>query len=202
MPGQPLLKTLILIGHSFGSELSNSAIAAAPSIADAAVLTGDGINGSDPRIILQGFGPRIANLQDKQKFGDFDPGYITTVDVYANINSFFKAPEYEHDVAVYSEENKQPFAIAEIVSVTPALLESMGTLDANAFKGPVLVISGEFDHILCGGYCPGELEASFGNKFRHLETYVQPLAGHGVNFATNTTGFYGKIFSFLNEHSF
>lgn len=123
--------------------------------------------------------------------------------MYSNINNFFKAPAYEQDVAAFSEKTKQPFAVAEVVSVAPAVLETTPqTLDANAFKGPVLVISGEFDYILCGGYCPGELEASFGDKFQHLETYVQPLAGHGVNFATNTTGFYGKIFSFVSQHGF
>ena len=197
------MKTLIFVGHSFSSYLSNSALAADPSIADATVLTRHGINGSDARIILQGFAPRIANLQDAQKFGAFDAGYITTGDVFANINSFFKAPEYEHDVAAFSEENKQPFAVSELLSVAPAVLEmTPNTLDANAFEGPVLVISGEFDHILCGRYCPGELEASFGNNFRNLKPYVQPLAGHGVNFATNTTGLYGKIFSFISEHGY
>lgn len=87
------------------------------------------------------------------KFAAFDPGYITTGDVFGNINDFFKAPAYTHDVAEYSEATKQPFAIAELVNLTPSLLE----INATAFTGPALVISGEFDWIACGGYCPGEL---------------------------------------------
>ncbi|KAG8525997.1 uncharacterized protein KY384_000759 [Bacidia gigantensis] len=189
---------LILLGHSFGSFLSNSALAADPTIASAAILTSYGLNGLDARLVLEGISPRIARVQDASKFADFDPGYVTTSDVFANINSFFKAPAYEHDVAAFSEANKQPFAISELVSLTPELLR----LDARAFKGPTLVISGEYDHVVCGGYCPGELDASFKDKFADLETYVQPSAGHGINFATNTTAFFAKIGGFLEDKGF
>ena len=62
------------------------------------------------------------------------------------------------------------------------------------------MISGEYDFILCGGYCPHELEPAFAPLFggaEDFETYVQPLAGHGLNFAKNATGVYGVIFEYL-----
>lgn len=97
------------------------------------------------------------------RFSAFDAGYITTGDVFANINWFFKAPAYTHDVAIRSEWIKQPLAVAELVSLTPSLLR----LDATAFKGPALVITGEYDWILCGGYCEGQLVRLHITKYPH-----------------------------------
>lgn len=53
--------SVVLVGHSFGSDLSNSLIAAKPDLADAAILTGYGLKGLDARLALQGFAPRVAN---------------------------------------------------------------------------------------------------------------------------------------------
>ena len=76
-------------------------------------------------------------------------------------------------------------------------------IDTTKYTAPALVISGEFDYIVCGGFCPGELDASFKAKFtgsEAFETYVQPGSGHGANFATNATGFYGVIFEYLGRN--
>ena len=197
LPGAPT--SITLVGHSFGSFLSNSLVAAEPTAVDGVIMTGYGLKGSDDRIVLEGLGPRVANIQNPALFGAYDPGYVTTVDVFSNINSFFKAPAYEHDVAEFSEATKQPFAIAELISLNPSLLN----VNASAFTGPALVISGEFDYIVCGGYCPNELDPSFRPNFlgaKGFETYVQPLAGHGTNFATNATGFYSVIFDYLSRN--
>ena len=149
-------------------------------------------------LILKSYRPRVANLQSP-KFSAFDAGYITTRDVISNINNFFKAPAYEHDVAAFSEATKQPFAISELVSLAQPLLK----INATEFKGPAMVMSGEFDYIVCGGYCPNELGPSFNPLFtgaKNFETYVQPASGHGTNFARNATGFYGVIFEYLGRN--
>ena len=191
-------ESIILVGHSFGSVVTNSLVAAYPTLADAAIMTGYGSKGSDVRLDLQGFAPRVASLQSSQ-FSAFDPGYITTGDVFSNINNFFKAPAYEHDVAQYSEDHKSPFSILELVSsTTPSLLN----VNASDFKRPAMVITGEYDYLVCGGYCPGELEPSVAPLFmgaKGFEIHIQPGAGHGTNFATNATGFYGVIFDYLGR---
>ena len=149
-------------------------------------------------LILKSYRPRVANLQSP-RFSAFDAGYITTRDVISNINNFFKAPAYEHDVAAFSEATKQPFAISELVSLAQPLLK----INATEFKGPAMVMSGEFDYIVCGGYCPNELGPSFNPLFtgaKNFETHVQPASGHGTNFATNATGFYGVIFEYLGRN--
>lgn len=82
----------------------------------------------------------------------------------------------------------------------------MGATTAPDYKGPVLVISGEFDFPTCAGYCPGAMDVEgfkdIFPKVKALETYVQPGAGHVTNFAKNATGFYDEIFAFLERHRF
>ena len=52
--------SIILIGHSYGSFMINSLLASNPTLADAAIMTGYSLKGSDSRLILQGAAPRIA----------------------------------------------------------------------------------------------------------------------------------------------
>lgn len=187
---------LVFVGHSFGSFISNVLVGSDSSIADAVILTGYGLNGSNSQLTLEGFAPRVANLQRPRSFSAFDSGYLTTGDILSNIQIFFKLGAYDRAVVAYTEATKQPFAIAEFTSISHGLLN----FDAANFKGPALVISGEYDYPICGGYCPGVLDQPLRTFFRgssDFQSYVQPKSGHGLNFATNATGFYNVIFDFL-----
>ena len=190
-------RSLILIGHSFGSATSNAALVHVPSLVDAAVLTGFGLNGSSVGVNLQAFAPRIARLQRPRKFASFDSAYVTTVDVFSTITLLFRAPEYDRAIARLAEANKQPFSLFEI--------ETFGGTAAPEYKGPVLVISGEFDFPICGGVCTGVLDDGLRGIFpkaKVVESYVQPRAGHSSNFANNATGSYEEIFAFLGRQGF
>lgn len=100
---------------------------------------------------------------------------------------FFKAPYYDPAVALFSESTKQPFSPFEILTIGPTAVPH--------YRGPVLVISGEFDFPTCNGDCAhdgalevdGDLKGKFPNA-ESLETYVQPKTGHVLNFARNATG--------------
>jgi pimeloyl-ACP methyl ester carboxylesterase len=81
-------KSIVLLGHSFGSFISNALVVTQPGAADALLLTGMAYSGYNPQVILEAFNPRVASLQSPKKFGDRDAGYITNVDVIANVNKF------------------------------------------------------------------------------------------------------------------
>lgn len=196
--GKP--KSLVLVGHSFGSFTSNALVARDPSIADAAILTGYGLNGSNSQLLLEAFTPRVARLQ-RRAFSNLDTGHIITGDIFGTVHEFYKAGAYDRAAVAFAESIKQPFAISELVSLSSAFLRN----DAPNFKGPTLVISGEYDFPICGGYCPGVLDEPLRTYFRgssNFQSYIQPKAGHGTNFATNATGFYGVIFDFLLRNDF
>ena len=190
---------LVLIGHSYGSFISNALVASEPTIADAAVLTGYGLNGSNIQVLFEAFAPRVARLQQPRAFSAFDNGYLTTADIFGTVQVFFKAGAYDCGAAAFVESIKQPFAINEAVSVSPGFLNN----DAPNFKGPTLAISGEFDFPLYVGNYPGVLDQPLRTLFRgssDFESYVQPKTGHVLNFATNATGSYAVIFDFLLKH--
>ncbi|KFY94557.1 hypothetical protein V500_03154 [Pseudogymnoascus sp. VKM F-4518 (FW-2643)] len=132
--GKP--KAIVLVGHSFGSFISNALISAQPTIADAVILTGISYAGGTPGVVASAFQPRSAASQSPDKWRHLDNGYVTWVDVFANINTFFKKPLYDPAVAVFTEEHKQPFAYSELISL------SLLNLDAGNFTGPALCHDG------------------------------------------------------------
>jgi hypothetical protein len=123
-------------GHSFGSFVTNGFIAARPELSDAAILTGIAYNGSWNGAFVQAFGLRMASEQSRGKWGGLDNNYVTWVDKYANEAVFFNGDSYDKDVLRYTEENKQPMAAAEFLSV------GLVNPQAPTFTGPVMVSCG------------------------------------------------------------
>jgi hypothetical protein len=59
-----------------------------------------------------------------------------------------------------------------------------------------------FDFVVCNGLCPGVVEGPAGLFFggsKKLETYFQPVTGHGINFHKNATGAYKVMTNFLKQ---
>lgn len=88
-PGLGKPSKLVVMGFSFGSYITHTAIASKPSIADAAILTAIGLNttGVNANGLVRSFVPRIAAQQNGLRFGDLDTGYLTWVDKFAQINT-------------------------------------------------------------------------------------------------------------------
>jgi len=79
-------KNVVLLGHSFGSTVSNALLRATPDLVDGAVLTGIGYEIPSTSVSFEAFQPKLARLQS-QKFKQLDGGYVTWVDVFANVNT-------------------------------------------------------------------------------------------------------------------
>jgi pimeloyl-ACP methyl ester carboxylesterase len=81
-------KHVVLLGHSFGSVISNDVLVKNPGLVDAAILTGIGYeNPSNTETFLM-WQPKLARLQSPARWGQLDGGYITWVDVFANIATY------------------------------------------------------------------------------------------------------------------
>lgn len=87
---------LALMGFSYGSYTTHGAIAEQPDIADAVILTAVGFNSSglNANGLVRSFEMRVANLQDPEKYGDLDTGYVTWVDKYAQIFKYVTLCDY------------------------------------------------------------------------------------------------------------
>jgi pimeloyl-ACP methyl ester carboxylesterase len=194
--------SIVLVGHSFGSYTSNRVLTKYPTLIDAAIITGYVFPGDalSVQIFVEGTAPRIASHVSPHAFSHLDTGYLTFGDIFAHVNTFFKAPAYELDAAEYAHSIAQPYGIAELLSF------GQDSVVAPAFAGPVLVTTGEYDFAMCRGECyssfAGQRLESVFPKSRVLEAFVQPGAGHGVNFARNASGFYEGIGGFLGRAGF
>lgn len=79
-------KSIVLLGHSFGSGVSNALLATSPSLVDGAILTGFGYHTPDTAVAFEAWQPRLARLQSPGRWRQLDGGYITWVDIWAGVN--------------------------------------------------------------------------------------------------------------------
>ena len=76
----------------------------------------------------------LSGLKPKERV-QYAPGYLTESNAGATQYQFFLPGFYDPEIVPYAEENKQPIAAGE-------LLTSGSALSLNAFRGPVMVITG------------------------------------------------------------
>ena len=79
---------VVVVGHSFGSVISNKLLVDYPDLVDGAVLTGIGYAVPDSAVSFEAWNPRLARLQSPGRWRQLDGGYVTWVDKFANINVY------------------------------------------------------------------------------------------------------------------
>ncbi|KAK3389526.1 Alpha/Beta hydrolase protein [Podospora didyma] len=187
---------VVLVGHSFGSATSITAVSNDVTLADGLILTGFSLNVTniDGLGFTETLGLRIASKQQPGKWRQLDTGYVTNVDLVSNVGAFFKAPDYDPAVARFAEANKAPFGTMELITgQRPGL--------PYAFQGVAMIISGKFDLIFCKSDCDDVLETPGARVFGHANAFKAisyPGAGHGINFHLNATGAFQDITDFLS----
>ncbi|KAI0860104.1 alpha/beta-hydrolase [Xylaria cubensis] len=191
---------VVAMGFALGAYIAHYTMAAHPSLFDAAILTGVNYNTSviNTNGLVRSFVPRVASLQNSHKFGMLDTGYVTWADGIANINTYFKYPYYDVDLALLIEEIKNPFTITEFETLID------GDLDASKFTGPVLAMAGKNDYVICDGECEGiyyedAVRAVFKNA-KPVLPYLHPHSSHNINFHHNATAAFGMMTDFLDAH--
>ncbi|CAI6247338.1 unnamed protein product [Periconia digitata] len=189
-----------VIGFSFGSYTTHAAVAETPDMADAVILTGIGFNstGINGKGLLRSFVPRIAALENPALYGDRNTGYLTWPSVYDLVMNYFKAPNFDEDVALYTESAKQPYSIVEFLTFAlPA------AVSAEKWDKPALHITGELDYIVADGTTKGVMDHPAREIYKNakpLQISIHPGASHHLNFAKNATGAFEVITSFLGQN--
>jgi dienelactone hydrolase len=79
-------KSVVVIGFSFGSFVTNTLVANEPGLMDGAIFTGLGFAPTAFAPFFEAYSPRIASHADP-RFAGYDTGVLTWVDLYANINT-------------------------------------------------------------------------------------------------------------------
>lgn len=189
---------VVLVGHSYGAYISTQSAALLGSSVDGLVLTG--FSGT-----LEYFGPfgagigfRVARSQSPERWGDLDPGYLTSSDLFAETFAYYASPYFEHRLAEWSYKvGSEPFAVAEL----PTLLAT--DIKFGNVTAPVLVLQGQYDTSACGGTCLGVLHRLRENftAAADLRTVDDLPAGHNLFLHEVAPQAFDIIFDFLTDNA-
>ena len=205
LPGQttPFRRT-VLVGHSFGSIISNLLVATYPNATDGIVLTGYSANGTWLPMTISGFNAKIANAQVPSRFNTtarrLPNSYFVWSDIYNNLLNFHHFPDANQSTLTLSEQRKQTVTTGELITI------GSGIVPTN-FTGPVAVATGDRDFIFCGGNCTAtgnrslsSIPAAAGVLFprsRNFTTIIQPGSGHALQLAASNANSTNAILAFL-----
>lgn len=189
----------VLLGHSFGSAVSIETVGLNSELVDGLILTGFSLNETFLNALefAEAVAPRIAAKQQPGKWRQLDTGYLTGADLFTAVTTFFKAPDYDVEVARYADDHKFPFAVTELLTAG-----AVKNLPVN-FKGAAMILSGEFDFIFCKSDCDGALEhpaATVFGKAKAFKAVSFPGAGHGLNLHLNAADSFKEITDFLSKN--
>lgn len=199
---------LVLVGHSFGSSISNFLLGRHPDLAEAAVFTGFAFpspNDSAASIGALGLSVFASSIVDTlpadatPEFAEkFNKGWLSFADKYAYTEAFLGAEDYEIPAAEYSYKITQPYSGVEFSSAF------VQTSVADNFTGKVLFAPGGKDLFFCAGNCTGTyargLQETVFPKLKgsDFSYYFQEDSGHGQNFALNAKDMYTAVAKFVD----
>lgn len=124
---------VVHIGYSFGSVLTNVLIARRPDLSDGVVLTGLSHNLSFSARYAIATNFHLARENRPRLWANYSTGFLTWADELTLQYNTFKHPYFDLEVLSRAEEDKVPFAVGELLTL------SLPSLVARDFKGPVLV---------------------------------------------------------------
>ncbi|KAK6209299.1 hypothetical protein LQW54_006404 [Pestalotiopsis sp. IQ-011] len=199
--GSSRFSTVVGVGHSFGSALTQGVTSAYPTAFDAAVLTGFSVNGSGMAPFNLAQVPEIAALNQPYRFAGLPAGYLVVESQAALQTTFFRAPGFDGAVLSLADATKGTVALGEYLTA------GLTVAPAPAFWGPLAVVDGNEDMGFCFGNCSyqtnllAEVAATLypGVAENDTATYAAPDAGHGLNFHYSAAGAFAFIQDFLKS---
>ncbi|KZV83132.1 alpha/beta-hydrolase [Exidia glandulosa HHB12029] len=189
--------TIVGVGHSLGSVILNSLVAAEPQLLDAVVLTGYAHKLSDIDLpALSGMGP--ANLIGPARFGGLASDYLSTANASTRAAAFYGVEgSFDPAALAFDEAHKDTVALGEF-------LTSAAPIPAPKFTGDVLTVNGEDDLVAClePGCANLKNEAQYYPSANSVDYAVIKNAGHSVNFHLAAQDLYAKIHAWLTQHGY
>ncbi|KAK3657713.1 hypothetical protein LTR22_009265 [Elasticomyces elasticus] len=171
-----------------------------PDISDGIALTGFSQNGSFVPYFALG-----ANFVDVKTIPllapQYDHGYLATGDLSAFQANFLGPEQFDPAILAFAATIGQPLAIGEILTIGSEIAS------LNTFRGPVLVVTGEYDVPFCGGSCyngaspnssiPAQSQQYWTNT--SISTVIVPGAGHALNLEYSHPSTYKSINEFFGQ---
>ncbi|KAF2153096.1 alpha/beta-hydrolase [Myriangium duriaei CBS 260.36] len=191
--------SVVGVGHSFGSVISEAVTAEYPDLFSAAILTGFSVNSSAIPLFLLGGNFQIARENNPYRFSNLSTGFLVGGSAIATQINFARAPNFDPAVLALAYATGGTVTFGELFTVTA------GATPAKTYSNPVAVVNGDNDLPFCTGNCsyPTNLaQAVFPALYPSVPasktgTYLAPLTGHGLNLHFTAPAAFDYIFSFL-----
>ncbi|EJD51015.1 hypothetical protein AURDEDRAFT_160157 [Auricularia subglabra TFB-10046 SS5] len=192
-------RTVVYLGHSYGSILLNGLIIEKPALVNAAVFTGYGHDLSKTGVVASIIGLGPARDINPARFGSLPPDYLTTANISSRAAGFYGPPgTFDPAALVFDEAHKDTTTTGEILTL------SVPVTTAPKFRGDVFTINGVKDSIFCTQ--PGcknlATEGQFYPSAKSVEFAVVPLTGHSLNFHLSAPAFYATLQAWLTRHGY
>lgn len=202
-PAGPAYHRVVLVGHSFGSEVAKLEASVYGDV-DALVLTGNGhrLSPSGAALAAQ-FGQSVREVPRlAAEVPPGDDGYVTVQDA-------------SRAAVMYNVQDADPRVIAlDIATKETNTLGEIATIaDANApgvtahLRVPVLIVDGMRDRLACAADAtdcssPATLQAAEQPFYpqTHVDAVVVPRAGHAVNLHRNAAFAYQSVIAWTNRN--
>ncbi|KAI5271244.1 alpha/beta-hydrolase [Aureobasidium subglaciale] len=194
--------TVIGVGHSFGSAITQSVTHNHPSTFDAAILTGFSGNQTAIAAFVTALNLQIASQNQPYRFSGLNNGYLVDYSAVSNQYGFFRSPNFDPAILAAGEAAKGTVTFGELF--TQAAIAGV----ASNFTGPVAIVNGDADLPFCFGNCsyPMNLAQAAVTMLYPAASatgnYLAPLTGHGVNLHYTALDAYKYIGSFLKQNRY
>lgn len=173
--------TIVGVGHSFGSLITQSITGLYPSTFNATVLTGFSINSTGLVPFTTGLNYAIASVNQPYRFADLAPGYLVASNAISTQTGFFHLPGANPAVISKAEDRKATVTYGEL------LTSSSLTMQALQYTGAVAVVNGNEDLPFCFSNCSAPVDqAAFALKAlyphtKNTSSYLAQKTGHALN---------------------
>ncbi|KZV96696.1 alpha/beta-hydrolase [Exidia glandulosa HHB12029] len=188
---------IILVGHSFGSSVTNGVIAQAPELVDAAILTGYS-HFPVPASVFTVGGVLPASQVDPVRFGGLAPDYLTTHNASSRAAVLY-GPVGTFDPSVLAADE----ATKDLLTTGEEFTFERFAVSAPGFTGDVAAFIGEKDPSFCDPSVDCQniaTEGQFYPNAKSFEFQIFPNTGHCLNLQLDAPQVFASIQSWLDRH--
>jgi pimeloyl-ACP methyl ester carboxylesterase len=212
------MNKVIYVGHSFGSFIGNGLNAKYPDSADATILTGY-TSSQNSDLLGPVFLPPTGSLVpaatwSPARFGTLDPGYLMLDNKTVFENIYYYSPFF---TPAFLDLD---FSLTSTVSLGELSSSILSATVAPGYSGPVFVITGQHDAVLCldkdehsaassptfncGSHDTGYLAKtkSLYPASKSFDWYALPDAGHCWQFHLNAQQGFGVAHDWMKKQGF
>ncbi|KAJ5667372.1 hypothetical protein N7507_003236 [Penicillium longicatenatum] len=193
--------SVVGVGHSSGSTITQAVTIRYPSDFDAVILTGISMTIEYLAISVAAFNLIQANSDPSGRFEELPDGYLTPQTSAGIQFAFYRWPNYNTTAFKHQVANKQTNTIGYMLTIVGAFAK------APDYVGPVDVVLGENDFLFCGGNCthPQNQAAllrstNYPNSSSGSQHYIVAGSGHCINAHNSASAGFEHMIKFLQSN--